>query len=183
MDSIKRFETKENDLYSRIRELESLVKKSSLLSNSNIKADSYLAKNIEIQLNKPASIKEKSIKSPYDRQSLLSNKSRSDRSSTPGNFKRLLNQAADQLKDDAFVGQKTKLPQARKKSTNDRSFDPLVTAGFSNQHLVNRSEETKNIFDEMKKAVLKIVTECKSLRRDSKVVSSKLTNIEKVLEK
>jgi hypothetical protein len=187
--SIKRFEEKEDALYSRIKDLEQLVKQSGIL---NPKQQSQ-PENRECSTSNSCSkttvnhgLKREKT-SPPKRQSLLSNKTYNERTPSPYNFKRLLNQAAEQLLNDPFVGQKATSSKAQR---NPQSYKgsgaqaSLRDAGFSNQQLLmTHDTPDHDAIESVKNTVTEMVREFKGMRRERREVSSKLSHIEKILEK
>lgn len=187
--SIKRFEEKESALYNRIKELELLVKQSGILrskppAHQEPKEGSTSNSCSKTTVNH-GPIRDK-IPVPK-RQSLLSNKTHKERTPSPGNFKRLLNQAAEQLINDPFVGHKATSSKLQRQAHSYRGSGAqasLRNAGFSNEQLIN-SHDTPDTdaIDSVKLTVSEMVREFKGMRKESREVTSKLANIEKMLER
>lgn len=174
LNSLRRFEAKEREMEEKIKKLEEIVKPQSTQSQTVIKRDYGSHSKTTV---------DKIHGSVHNRSSINTNKTRSDRSPSPGNLKRLLNQAASQLLNDPVVG--------RRKSSS-RLLNPDKTATFRNEASGNlasfkqqtpQREKTEYMIENMERAVMKMAKECNYLRKDSREVYSKLQNIEKVLEK
>lgn len=186
--SIRKFEEKESALYGRIKELELLIKQSGLLSQNPPTGEQKETSTSNSCSKTTVNHIQKRDKTPPKRPSLLSNKTHKERTPSPGNFKRLLNQAAEQLINDPIVGHKAtaskanqKFPQSHRPSRPEGS---LRDAGFSNHQLLKSHDRSDvGTVESVKHTVDEMVREFRSMRRESREVSSKLANIEKVLER
>lgn len=184
INSMKRFEEKEKRLTERIRELEDIVKLKS----------SGKEPQLESKPNDDGSVHDSSSKtvvgklcrrdsSINNRNSNISNRTKPDRTPSPYNFKRLLNQAADQINQDPVMGPKAS--SGKQRSSKSRLLqNPLVEAGFSNDKLVkSHRAEGHQALAALERAVSQMMAEFRMMRNDNREVNIKLSHIEKVLDK
>ena len=179
LDSLRKFEKREEELAARLKELEKFVKPQIVTSQANLKRDFGSQSKTTI---------DKGCRSAHHRSSINTDQTRSDRTPSPANFKRLLNQAADQLINHPVVGRKITTERSSKpKLLNPLRPDPFQSESTGNLrsriHPAPVREKTEYMIESMQRMVLNVASECKNLRRDSREVFSKLDNIERVLEK
>lgn len=174
LNSIRRFEIREKEMVGRIKELESIINPQVVQSHSILKRDYGSHSKTTV---------DKGFGSVRNKSSLNTSKTKSDRTPSPVNFKRLLNQAADQLINDPVVGRKP----SSSRLLNPEKINQLESENTGNfgpkKHQSHQREKTEYMIENMQRAVMKVANECKYLRKDSREVYSKLENIEKVLEK
>lgn len=172
MDSLRKFEMREKELADRLKEIEQLVKPPASGQEANLKRD--------VGSQSKSTMVNRGCRSVHNRSSINTNKTRSDRIASPMNFKRLLNQAADQLINDPNVGKRApsveRLLNAKLQTKSQANL-------HSRAHNAESNTKTKYLIETMQRAVMQVAAECKNLRQDSREVFSKLDNIERVLEK